>query len=400
MEPEERRLKILYLITKSNFGGAQRYVFDLAERLHRDGHDVIVGFGGEGTLALKLAEKNIRTVSLSGLGRDVALFDDVKTLFTIISLLKKEHPDILHLNSSKIGGIGGLAARLFNTQIQLARLFGGKKNPIRIIFTGHGWAMGEERPDWQRFLIATTHLATILLAHRTIAVSLRTREEVSILPFSSQKMSIIYNGIDTLTLTPKDSALEILLAENRTELLHNEPLILGTIAELHKNKGLTYALEGLAQLKKQNSQPFMFIIIGEGEERNTLEALRDTLGLTKEVFFVGFKDNASSLLSAFDVFLFTSTKEGFPYAILEAGNAGLPVIATAVGGIPEVIDDMRSGILIQSKNSGEVARAVQYLIEHNDRRIEFGKAIKKRIQGRFNLDTMMTETLLLYRSDL
>lgn len=396
MEENSAQLTILYLITKSNFGGAQRYVFDLATRLHHDGHNVIVGFGGDGTLAEKLKDAGVPTISLSGLDRDIDPLRDVRIFLKILRLLSSMSIDVVHLNSSKIGGIGGLAARIENIRIHFIRLFGSKKKPIRIVFTGHGWALNEERPDWQRFLIATTHWMTIMLAHRTIAVSERTKEEVAVLPFSENSMSVIYNGIEKLSLLPKREAQEILFAEKIDEILSTNPLVIGTIAELHKNKGLSYALEGLAQLKKQSPQKFIFAVIGEGEERKNLETQRDALGLTDSVFLVGFKKDANTLLSAFDIFLFPSTKEGFPYAILEAGYAGLPVIASAVGGIPEVIDDMRSGILIQSKNSGEVSRALSYLIEHTERREEFGKAITERIEGRFNIDTMVKETLALY----
>lgn len=398
MEPEEK-LSILYLITKSNFGGAQRYVFDLATKLQKDGHEISVGFGGEGTLAKKLSEEGVPTMSLSGLARDVDPLRDLRIFTRLIGLLRKNAPDVVHLNSSKIGGIGGAATRIENGRIHLMRMFGSKRKPIRIIFTGHGWALNEERPDWQRFMIGGAHWATIMLAHRTVAVSQRTKEEVSILPFARSNMSVIYNGISKLKLLSKSAARAELFGEATTEIMAKKPLVIGTIAELHKNKGLGYALEGLAQLKKQTTQPFIFVVIGEGEERARLEAERDALGLTDSVFFVGFKTDASTLLSAFDIFLFTSTKEGFPYAILEAGNAGLPVVATAVGGIPEVIDDMRSGILIQSKNPGEVARALSYMIDHKERREEFGKAIKERIEGRFNIETMTEETLRLYRDD-
>ncbi len=398
MDENKKRLKILYLITKSNFGGAQRYVYDLAIKAKDAGHDVVVGFGGEGTLATKLTEAGVATTNLSGLARDIDPLRDFRTFLRLLRILVQESPDVVHLNSSKIGGLGGAAARIENGRIHLTRLFGGQRNPIRIIFTGHGWALNEERPDWQRFLVGTGHFATIMLAHRTVAVSERTQEEVSVLPFASQSMTVIYNGIGKLKLLSKTVAREALLGNAAQKILETNPLVIGTISELHKNKGLSYALEGLAQLKKQTTQPFIFIVIGEGEERARLEAQRDALGLTDVVYFVGFKTDASELLSAFDIFLLTSTKEGFPYAILEAGNAGLPVVATAVGGIPEVIDDMSSGILIQSKNSGEVARALSYLIEHKERREEFGKAIKERIEGRFNIDTMVEETLALYRA--
>lgn len=397
MDENDQKLKVLYLITKSNFGGAQRYVFDLATKLRKGGHDVSVGFGGGGTLAAKLAEEEVPTIALSGLARDVDPLRDLRTFVRLLGILRRESPDVVHLNSSKIGGLGGVAARIENTRIHIMRIFGSKRQPIRIIFTGHGWALNEERPDWQRFLVGTGHWATIMLAHRTVAVSERTREEVSVLPFSSHSMAVIYNGIAKLKLLSKTAARTELFGEHAGNILAAKPLVIGTIAELHKNKGLNYALDGIAQLKKQMSQPFIFVVIGEGEERTALEAQREALGLIGTVHFVGFKTEAAALLSAFDIFLFTSTKEGFPYAILEAGNAGLPVVATAVGGIPEVIDDMRSGILIQSKNPGEIARALSYMIEHKERREEFGAVIKERILGRFNIDTMVKDTLTLYR---
>lgn len=399
MEENDQKLSILYLITKSNFGGAQRYVFDLATKLQKEGHHITVGFGGEGTLANKLSAEGTPTVSLTGLARDVDPLRDLRIFVKLIGLLRTTAPDVVHLNSSKIGGIGGAASRIENGRIHFMRMFGSKRKPIRIIFTGHGWALNEERPDWQRFMIGGAHWATIMLAHRTVAVSERTKEEVSVLPFARRNMSVIYNGIGKLKLLARSTARAELFGDQTAEIMGKKPLVIGTIAELHKNKGLSYALEGLAQLKKQTAQPFIFVVIGEGEERARLEAEREALGLTDSVFFVGFKTDASALLSAFDIFLFTSTKEGFPYAILEAGNAGLPVVATAVGGIPEVIDDMRSGILIQSKNPGEVARALSYLIEHKERRDEFGIAIKERIEGRFNIETMTKETLALYRGE-
>ena len=174
--------------------------------------------------------------------------------------------------------------------------------------------------------------------------------------------------------------------------------MIGTLAELHKNKGLQYAIEGMAQLKKQTPVPFIFVVLGEGEEHTHLDALIVKLGLEHVVYLAGYKKDGVALLSAFDIFLLPSITEAFPYAILEAGNVGLPVVATAVGGIPEVIDDMQSGILIQSENPGEVARACSHLLENTGRRVQLGAAIAERIRGRFNLETMVKESLELYKN--
>ncbi len=398
MEEQNKKLKILYLITKSNFGGAQRYVYDLATSMQALGHDVVVSFGGNGTLATKLVEVHVRTVPIPLLERDMSPINDIRTFFRLLDLYAEESPDIVHLNSSKMGGLGALAARVYNAWAWARRIFGKDGKETRIIFTGHGWSFNEERPDWQRFLIGCAHWLTIELTHKTIAVSRKTREQISKLPLIGHKLVVVYNGVGEIAVLQKDEALLKIFGTKKDEWLITNPLIIGTLAELHKNKGLAYAVEGLAILKKQTQIPFAFVVLGDGEEHTHLDALVTRLELEHVVYLAGHKEDGVELLSAFDIFLLPSITEAFPYAILEAGNVGLPVIATSVGGVPEIIDDMQSGILIQSKNAGEVARAISYMIEHPERRTQFGVAIKERIRGRFDLETMIKETLAVYRS--
>ncbi len=392
-----KKLKILYLITKSNFGGAQRYVFDLATSAQKLGHDVVVGFGGNGELAHRLIEAGIPTISIPSLERDVRMSGDVKTFFHLFDIFSDESPDVVHLNSSKMGGLGALAARIWNGWEWGRKFIGKNGKPARIIFTGHGWAFNEERTDAERFVIGFLHWFTIQLAHKTICVSRTTREQVNTLPLVGHKLAVIYNGVSAIKTLSKKAAIDDILGDKKTGWLKDNPIIVGTLAELHKNKGLAFAIEGMAQLKKQTNTPCIFIILGEGEEHTHLDALIVKLGLDETVFLAGHKEGGVRLLEAFDIFLLPSITEAFPYAILEAGNVGLPVVATAVGGIPEVIDDMQSGILIQTKNGAEVARALSFLIENPERRAELGTAIAERIRGRFNLESMVKETLALYQ---
>lgn len=390
-------MKILYLITKSNFGGAQRYVFDLATEAKRSGHDVVVGFGGHGMLEKKLEEAGVRTISIPSLARDVNALLDLKSFFALLDIFNAESPDIIHLNSSKMGALGALAARLWNSGQWAAKLIGKGGHNARIIFTGHGWAFNEERGDIARAIIGMAHWLTIELSHETIAVSKRTRDQVNVLPFVWHKLKVIHNGVGVIDTLPKDKALATItkgtLFEGRDL---RDTLVIGTISELHKNKGLTYAIEGIAMLKKQVTSPFVFIVIGEGEEHAALSAQIEQLGLTGDVLLAGYLENGDTLLSAFDVFMLSSITEAFPYVILEAGKTALPVVATAVGGIPEVIDDMKSGILIQSKNPAEIARALKYLIENPQRRTELGETLGSRIRDRFDITTMAQETFALY----
>ncbi len=392
-------LKILYLITKSNFGGAQRYVYDLATHAQSGGHDVLVGFGGDGSLKMRLDEKDVRTISIDSLGRDVSPLRDIKSFLTLLALFQTEKPDIVHINSSKIGGLGSLAGRIWNGWAWVAQGTGHKSiRPMRIIFTGHAWAFNEERSDIGRFLIGVLHWTTVQLAHTTIAVSRRTRNQVMLLPFVWNKLRVVHNGVGPQQLLPKTDAEIVLGLPHRDE--HDGSLRVGTLAELHKNKGLSYSVNAIALIKKQRPDlKITFTIIGEGEERANLEALITTLKLEDMVRLVGYKENGATLLSAFDVFLLPSTTEAFPYAVLEAGRAGLPVIATSVGGIPEIIDDMQSGILIQSKNPSEVARAILYLVDNPKRRTGLGEALLHRTRDRFSVEQMVEQTFALYNEN-
>lgn len=389
-------MKILYVITKSNFGGAQRYVHDLAIAAKAAEHDVLVAYGGEGPLGERLRAAGVRTVSIPELERDVRASKDLRAFARLFALIRRERPDVLHLNSSKVGGLGGLAGRLANVLEQSSRLIRRTPRPARIIFTGHGWAFNEERNDLERFVIGLAHWLTIALSHRTITVSRRTREQIAKIPFTWHKLTLVYNGVGPVKTLAKKRALERIFPNGIPPLPSGKPVVVGTLAELHRNKGLSYAIEGMALLAKQSPVPFVFLILGEGEERASLESLVRRHGLEKHVHLVGYREAGTELLSAFDIFLLPSITEAFPYAILEAGKVGLPVVASAVGGIPEVIDDMDSGILIQTRNPNEVARAIEYLLEDPERRKKLGAKIEARIGDRFDIGTMTKETFAVY----
>lgn len=357
-------MKILYGITKSNFGGAQRYVFDLAREAKRKGHDVAVLCGGRGKLTENLEKEKIKVISLNELQRNIAIAKEIKSFFDILKVLKKENPDVFHINSSKMGGIGGLAGRLAGVK--------------KIIFTTHGWAFNEPRPMWQKVLIKFFTWITILCTHQTVCVSEKTKKDVEKWPFIKNKLVIIYNGIREFNL-------------NRREDLS---FTVGTIAELHKIKGLDILLTAWSKFIKRHQAKL--VIIGEGEERENLENMAKKLGISDSVIFKGFVDNAHSFLSSFDIFCMPSRSEAMPYALLEAGFAELPVIATSVGGIPEIIESGASGVLIPAENAEILFSSLILLAEDADLRKRLGTNLKSSIQENFSFEKMVENTLHLY----
>jgi glycosyltransferase involved in cell wall biosynthesis len=175
--------------------------------------------------------------------------------------------------------------------------------------------------------------------------------------------------------------------------------MIGTISELHKNKGLTFALEGLnSYIEQYPTQKIAYVVIGEGEERKTLEAIIKNLSHlhSEHVVLAGQIPEAREYVGAFDLFLLSSVKEGLPFAILEAGSAGIPVISTSVGGIPEVIKNLENGILIAPRRPQEIKNALVYLDEHPEVLDVMVTNFKKKIEQKYNFELIVTDIKKLY----
>lgn len=357
-------MKILYAITKSNFGGAGRYVLELASTAKRQSYDVAVMCGGKGLLVQEFANANIKVISIPQMKRNISMMEELYSLYFIFRTLKSEKPDIFHTNSSKMGGLGAVAAR-----------FAGIN---KIIFTSHGWAFNELRPGWQKMLIKFFAWLTILISHKTICVSEKTRKDISNWPFIKGKLLVIYNGISGFDLAQRQSDL----------------FVVGAVSELHRIKGLDILLKAWSRFAPKH--PARLILIGEGEERENLENLTTQLDIADSVKFMGFVDNARSRLSLFDVFIMPSRSEALPYALLEAGFASLPSIASRVGGIPEIIKSGDNGILIPSEDPETLLSSLILLYENPDLRKRLGENLKLTIQTKFSFDKMIEKTFALY----
>ena len=295
------RRKILYVITKSNWGGAQRYVFDLATSLLD--FDVSVACGDSGMLVQKLKEKNVRVLPVPSFQRDIAFMKEFTAFSELLKIFKTELPDVVHLNSSKAGGIGALAARIAGVP--------------KIIFTIHGLPWDESRNPISKFLIYLASQLTFWLCHTVITISEDNRARV---PGSV----LIYNGITRTTL-------------GSGQVIRNAfppgAVITGTIGELTHNKNQ------IALIEQAKENPAMYVaIVGEGELRNELEQAINKHNLQDRVKQFGFIPPAE-ILRGFDTFALPSLKEGLPYVLLEAKMAGLPIEANRVGGVGEILDN-------------------------------------------------------------
>lgn len=373
----DTRKKVLYIVTKSNFGGAQRYVYDLVTALPKEEFDPVVAFGGTGKkeagagkLQSMLSSAGIRTIFIKHLARDVSFFKEFATLFELIQILKKEKPDIVHLNSSKAGGLGGLAARLTRTP--------------RIVYTSHGWAHNEPVSPFKKGYRWVAELLTVMLCHHVITVS---HFDEAHTPLGLRTIAI-HNGIAPIEAASREKAREELKARYN---IPQNACIVGSIAELHPNKGIDNLIRAATLFKEGH-----IVVMGEGESRPQLEALIKKFNLEKRVHLLGFVDGARKLLTAFDIFVLPSRKEGLPYTILEAGSVGLPVVSTTVGGIPEIIDDGISGELVSAHDCHELAKALQHLYNNPNTRERYAEELQRKVDRYFNLRGMVKHTIEVY----
>ncbi len=368
-------MKILYIITKSNWGGAQRHVFDLATAMKEKGHDVWVALGGEGLLKQKLELSGIYTFSINSLKRDISPGKDTGSLKEIWTIIKNKRPDIIHLHSPKAAGLGSLAGRLLQVK--------------KIITTVHGWTFNENRPIYERLAIRLFSWLTMILSHTTIVIAEKEYAQAMAFPWVKGKIKLISLGLKPPVFISIDGAKQALSKRTSLDLGEfNKKTVIGTLSELHPNKGLPYLIEAMATVAEQQPNAIC-LIIGTGQDENKLKQIIAEKKLEQKVFLTGYLDNASEYLKAFSVFVLSSIKEGLPYCILEAGSAALPVVATTVGGIPEIVEDMKSGILIQAKNSRELAHAISFMIEHPEERKKYGAALKERVAVKYSLDKMI-----------
>lgn len=384
-----RPKKVLFVVTKSNFGGAQRYVYDIAANLQKEkssasGWEPVVlcgaaqGKKSAGILIEKLAHANVRTIFVPELSRDISV-RDWSAYRAIAGVIRKERPDILHLNSSKAAGLGALAGRMCGVQ--------------KIIFTVHGWAFRESRNPLSRLVIYLLSLLTVALSYNTICLSEYDRRPLMRLKFLSRKTRVIRNAIqpDENPILPREQAREHLL-KGRAPAGN---IWIGSIGELTANKNMMVALSAVARARAINPNIF-YVVIGEGEERESLERHAHNLGMTGSVHFAGYIQNAARLLAAFDIFFMPSLKEGSPYALLEAAHAVLPIVASSTGGIPEMVENGKSGIICRSSDIDCFAKEIAALAGDEKKRAEYARAQKARIGGTGEFNRMIRETAALY----
>ena len=380
MSRTTNKKRILYVITKAaTFGGAQRYVYELAVSAKAHGYEVAVAAGSEGILTEKLETAHIPVFITTGLQRDISVGKEWRALKALKAAITNWEPDVIHINSAKAGVLGSLAARYCRVP--------------RIIFTAHGWPFFEDRPWWWKLLTWKLSWLTVFLAHQTICVSEFDKTHAHF-PFLKHKLTRIYNGVIKPPLLSRDEARAILLPSLQIEE-HTTDLQLVAIGELHPNKNIELLLYALSTLRRTAPTMRCFLtVMGSGELESQLKASVRSRRLEQFVYFAGNIENPYNYLAAFDVLLMPSKKEGLPYTLLYGIAAGIPIIASKVGGIPEILTNATGGKLIDPKRAATLLDALR--TSYYEKQNGVGWQTPHEL-GEFALARMIERTFALYQ---
>lgn len=378
--------KILYIITQSEMGGAQRYVFDLARSL-KASHEVAVAFGEQGEageLAQLLRQADIPFFVVRNLQRNISPINDYLALGELTKIIDDFAPDVVHLNSTKISILGSLAARQ------------AKIRP-KVVYTAHGWVFKEPMSCLKKKLYLNLEKYTAKYKDKIICISKLDLELAkSELDIKQEKLTLIYNGLDNANydFLPRTEAYQKLTKEILNEELPEGALIVGTIANLYATKDLQTFILAITELQKLATRQVVGVIIGEGPQRGMLaEFIKANKA---NVYLAGRVMEAANYLEAFDYYVCSSVKEGLPYTILESMAAGVPIISTKVGGVPDIIKDGTNGLLVEVGDYQAIANKIADLESQPENKAKTIKLAKDIQQQALSLEAMTRDTLDVY----
>lgn len=364
------RVRVLEMIDSPSLGGGQVNVLALARHLDRKRFDVSVCSGGEGPLADEVRHAGVPYFAVSRFEKR-SVPGLIKNL---AGILKTNRVDILHTH----GGIAGFFGRWAAFRV---------RTPV-IVHTLHGIHYLHYRNPARKLLYVFLEKYFSRRTDGVIFVSeadLRTGQKRGLIP--PHKARLVKNGI--AFSSGGISSVSAAALKDELGIDPSRPL-LGTIARMNRQKGLPVLLRA-ARILSEKIPKAAVAVIGDGPQRNRLETRRKQWKLEETVFFMGAQKNAERFLPAFDVFVLPSLWEGLPYVLLEAAAAGIPVIASNIGGVREVLVHGRSGYLFEPGNAPALADAAVFLLKNRPLARRLGKTLQREVPSRFPLRKMVKE---------
>ncbi|MDE1493765.1 glycosyltransferase family 4 protein [Xenorhabdus bovienii] len=365
-------MNVVYVITKADeIGGAQVHVRDLAHAMKKDNHNVTVIVGEDGALVKQLKAMGVQTIILPSLIRNISPLKDILCAYQLRKIINHIKPDIVTLHSSKAGIVG-----------RLALIF----SQIPVIFTAHGWAFAEGINERKRKTFIFIEWLFSYLVDKIITVSHQDKTLALKYKISSEdKQIVIHNGIPDFENNINN------LSNSKTDNI----IRIITVARFSEQKDHSTLLKSFSLLKNKN---WNLTLVGKGPLLPSIKNLAEELKIADKVSFLGERHDVEELLKKSDIFILSSDWEGLPISIIEAMKQSLPVIASDVGGINELVQNNESGFLIKRKDYIHMKEKLEILIENESMRKEMGIQARKKYISDFTFNQMFTKTLNLYKS--
>jgi glycosyltransferase involved in cell wall biosynthesis len=394
MNPTCNKIKIVHVITRFDKGGSAENTFLTVRDLDKYHYDIVLVTGASqanspvrsgdsesaaiGANIASLRAKGVRMISIPHLVREPNPLADVAAFFSLVRIFRREKPRIVHTHTSKAGIIGRWAAFICRVPI--------------IIHTPHGHVFWGYFNPWRtRFFILLERWTARIT---TAIVTLTPQEKEDHLHFRiapEERFSTIHSGVDL----DRYMAPAANISEMRTILdLPDGSFVVGTVGRLTPIKGHIHLLRAAVDIVAERPDIF-FVFVGEGELRDDLQRYATEAGIAENVRFPGWRSDVERLLSVFDIFVFPSLNEGMGKAIVEALAMGRPVVASNVGGIPDLVISGENGILVRPADDHALFEAIKTLCENPDKRRRLGERGRETAAG-YNVEAMIHKIDRLY----
>jgi len=378
-------MKILRIITRLNIGGPAIHAVLLTKGLRFKTQLVTGSVGeGEGDMSYLAEEKGVRPILIPELGRKIRWRDDIVAFLKLYRLIKKEKPDIIHTHMAKAGTLGRLAGIVAGVPIRIhtfhGHVFQGYFNPLAT----------------KLFIIIERVLARF--CQRIVTISPAQYHQLcydyKIAP--RDRFVLIPLGFDLAPFLNSETQAGRLRKELDIPL---ETYLIGIIGRLTPVKNHRLFFRAAREVLKREPE-VKFLVIGDGELREELNAFVKKLGIEEKVIFLGWRRDMDLIYADLDVVVLTSINEGTPVTLIEAMASAKPVVATRVGGVPDVVKDGVNGILVPPEDAAGLAQGMLKLLKDKGLREDFGRAGREFVRERFSQDRLIMDMENLYTSVL
>jgi glycosyltransferase involved in cell wall biosynthesis len=388
-QSDRPRVKILRVIARLNMGGPALHVAYLTEGLTKRGYDTTLVSGslarGEDSMAFVADAHGVEVVRIDELGREISPLRDLLATIRLARLIRRERPQILHTHTAKAGTVGRVAA-----------LLAGSRRPPIIVHTFHGHVLrgyfGPLRSLFFRLLERRLAVGTTAL----IAVSPQVRDDLVALGVAPRERFVVIRlGIELdERVTPDQNGR----GESRRYLgIPGDRFAVGWIGRMTAVKRTDDVLVAFKRLR-DSGVPAVLCMVGDGPDRLQLEQRAHELGVARDTVFLGYQEDVAQFYAAFDALVLPSVNEGTPVSVIEALAAELPVVATRVGGVPDVVRDGEDGFLVEAGATGDLADRLAQLARDPALRARMGKQGRERVLPRYAVDRLVADVDELYRS--